>query len=130
MAKAAGQRVALVKWFSAQGFESQEKMLDELSGIFERGKAGKIKSLEAELARLRGAAVAAAKASARSSVKAAVKRGSAAKSGSPLSGRKIPPKYRHPKNKALTWAGRGVHPTWVAEFLKGGGKLDSLLIKK
>lgn len=129
MAMAAGQRAALVKWFSAQGYESQEKVLGELSGIFERGKAGKIKSLEAELARLKGDAAAAGKVAARPGAKAAAKRSSAVKA-SPLSGRKIAPKFRHPKNRALTWAGRGVHPKWVTEYLKGGGKLESLLIKK
>ena len=49
---------------------------------------------------------------------------------SALAGRKLAPKYRHPKDKSKTWAGRGVHPTWVTEYLKGGGKLESLLIKK
>ncbi len=126
------QRAGLVKWFGAQSYEAQEKVLSELAVIFERGKAGKIKALEAELAALKGSTAArgtAPKAVAKAVYQRNTKKPVAAKA-SALAGRKIPPKYRHPKNKALTWAGRGVHPTWVTEYLKGGGKLESLLIKK
>lgn len=41
---------------------------------------------------------------------------------------KVPPKYRHPQKKELTWTGRGNQPIWVREYLEGGGELDQLLI--
>ncbi|MEM9601414.1 MAG: H-NS histone family protein [Pseudomonadota bacterium] len=43
---------------------------------------------------------------------------------------KVAPKYRNPKNAAEQWTGRGRQPLWVAAFIKDGGKLDQLLIKK
>lgn len=129
MAKGAGiQQAAVVKWFGEQRFEVQDALLGQLSSMFEKGKASKIRDLEGELARLKGGSAPKAQASsaplsvggkARKTAKVSV-----------LAGRKVPPKYRHPKNKTLTWAGRGVHPKWVTEHLKGGGKLESLLIKK
>ena len=47
---------------------------------------------------------------------------------SPLSGRKVPPKYRGPSGE--TWAGRGARPRWVVAAIKGGKKLDDFLIDK
>jgi DNA-binding protein H-NS len=47
---------------------------------------------------------------------------------SPLSGRKIKPKYRGPKGE--TWAGRGARPRWLVAAIKGGKKLDDFLIDK
>lgn len=47
---------------------------------------------------------------------------------SKLAGRKIPPKYRNPKDKAQTWTGRGRMPLWAAE-LHAAGKLGRALIK-
>lgn len=43
---------------------------------------------------------------------------------------KVAPKYRNPKNASEVWTGRGRQPRWVAEFIKGGGKIERLLIKK
>lgn len=43
--------------------------------------------------------------------------------------RKVAPKYRHPKEKGLTWTGRGRKPKWVAEWLAGKGTLEQLAIK-
>lgn len=43
---------------------------------------------------------------------------------------KVAPKYRNPKNANEKWTGRGRQPLWVAAFLKSGGKIDQLLIKK
>jgi DNA-binding protein H-NS len=38
-------------------------------------------------------------------------------------GRKsLPPKYRNPENRAVTWAGRGHKPRWLVAALKGGKK--------
>lgn len=36
------------------------------------------------------------------------------------------PKYRHPTNPDLIWAGRGKHPRWVIDFLGAGGTLAQL----
>jgi hypothetical protein len=35
-------------------------------------------------------------------------------------------KYRHPKEKTLTWTGKGKKPVWVTEALDGGYSLDDL----
>jgi DNA-binding protein H-NS len=34
--------------------------------------------------------------------------------GSKMKGRKVVPKYRNPKNRSETWAGRGAMPRWMA----------------
>jgi len=47
---------------------------------------------------------------------------------SPLSGRKVPPKYRGSKGE--TWAGRGAKPRWLVAAIKEGKKLDDFLIVK
>jgi DNA-binding protein H-NS len=38
------------------------------------------------------------------------------------------PKYRHPENSALTWAGRGRQPRWIKEALEQGKSLDDMRI--
>lgn len=38
------------------------------------------------------------------------------------------PKYRHPENPELTWAGRGRQPRWVKEALQQGKNLDDMRI--
>jgi DNA-binding protein H-NS len=48
---------------------------------------------------------------------------------SALKGRKVPPKYRGPRN-GETWAGRGAKPRWLVAAMKGGRKLDDFLIDK
>jgi DNA-binding protein H-NS len=48
--------------------------------------------------------------------------------GSPLRGRKVPPKYRGPSGEA--WAGRGARPRWLVAAIKSGKKLDDFLIDK
>src|SRR5262249_8380564 len=48
--------------------------------------------------------------------------------GSPLRGKKVPPKYRGPSGE--TWAGRGARPRWLVAAIKGGKKLDDFLIDK
>jgi DNA-binding protein H-NS len=45
---------------------------------------------------------------------------------SPMAGIKVKPKYRGPKGE--TWAGRGVHPTWLAALLKDGHKIEEYRI--
>ena len=48
--------------------------------------------------------------------------------GSPLSGRKVPPKYR--SRSGETWAGRGAKPKWLVAAIKRGRKLEDFLIDK
>jgi DNA-binding protein H-NS len=50
--------------------------------------------------------------------------------GSKLKGRKVPPKYRNPKNRAETWAGRGATPRWLRAYIKAGRKLEDFAIAK
>ena len=49
---------------------------------------------------------------------------------SSLKGRKVAPKYRNPKNRSETWAGRGAMPRWMAAEIKAGKKRDDFLIQK
>lgn len=51
-----------------------------------------------------------------------------AKSG-PAKGRKVAPKYCHPKDPELTWTGRGKRPRWLQELLNSGKKLEELEIR-
>ena len=37
-------------------------------------------------------------------------------------GRKLPVRFRNPKNPTETWAGRGLTPRWLVAALKGGRK--------
>lgn len=40
----------------------------------------------------------------------------------------VAPKYRHPTDASLTWAGRGRKPLWVSSLLDAGSTLEALLI--
>ena len=42
-----------------------------------------------------------------------------------LKGRKLPPLYRNPKNRAETWAGPGNRPRWLRAAMRQGKKLES-----
>ena len=42
---------------------------------------------------------------------------------------KVLPKYRNPKNRSETWAGRGNRPRWLNAQLRSGKKLDDFLIR-
>ena len=46
-----------------------------------------------------------------------------------LAGKKLPPKYRNPKNRNETWAGRGHRPRWLARALKTGKRLEAFAFK-
>jgi len=54
----------------------------------------------------------------------------AARSARPhaLKGKKLPPRYRNPKNRKETWAGRGHRPRWLVAALKGGKKLEAFAV--
>jgi DNA-binding protein H-NS len=41
---------------------------------------------------------------------------------------KVLAKYRNPKNRSETWAGRGKQPLWLTAQLRSGKKLDDFLI--
>jgi DNA-binding protein H-NS len=43
---------------------------------------------------------------------------------------KVEPKYRHPDNAELTWAGRGKQPSWLKEALASGLTREEMLIEK
>jgi DNA-binding protein H-NS len=43
---------------------------------------------------------------------------------------KVLPKYRNPKNRVETWAGRGKQPRWLRTQLRSGKRLDDFLIRK
>lgn len=45
-----------------------------------------------------------------------------------LKGKKLPPRYRNPKNGKETWAGRGHRPRWLVAALKGGKKLEAFAV--
>ena len=42
---------------------------------------------------------------------------------------KVLPKYRNPKNRGETWAGRGKQPRWLTAQLESGKKLNDFLIR-
>ena len=50
--------------------------------------------------------------------------------GSTMKGRKVAPKYRNPKNRSETWAGRGAMPRWMAAEIKKGKKREDFAISK
>jgi DNA-binding protein H-NS len=51
------------------------------------------------------------------------KRGSAAaRRPHALKGRRLAPKYRNPKNRQETWAGRGIMPRWLKALVGKGHK--------
>ena len=45
-----------------------------------------------------------------------------------MKGRKVAPKYRNPKNRSETWAGRGAMPRWMAAEIKKGKKREDFAI--
>lgn len=106
-------------WFAGLAFEVQQSMLDDLAKAHEFSKEQRIAALQKEIAALRGEAEAGAKAGSAPAAKASAKKGM-----------KVKPKYRHPET-GETWAGRGVHPVWMREYLKKrGNRVEDLLIKK
>lgn len=44
--------------------------------------------------------------------------------------REVAAKYRNPKNRSETWAGRGAMPRWMTAEIKAGKKRESFLIQK
>jgi DNA-binding protein H-NS len=42
----------------------------------------------------------------------------------------VPPKYRNPKKRSETWAGRGAMPLWLRAQIKAGKKLEHFAIKR
>jgi DNA-binding protein H-NS len=57
-------------------------------------------------------------------------RGRTSSRGESLKGKKLPAKFRNPKNPRETWAGRGLKPRWLVAALKGGRrKLSDFAVK-
>ena len=46
-----------------------------------------------------------------------------------LSGTKVAPKYRNPKDRAHTWSGRGRTPLWLQAMIKQGHKVEEFAIR-
>jgi DNA-binding protein H-NS len=46
-----------------------------------------------------------------------------------LSGTKVAPKYRNPKDRSQTWSGRGRTPLWLQAMIKQGHKVDEFAIR-
>ncbi|MCG5540212.1 MULTISPECIES: H-NS histone family protein [unclassified Halorhodospira] len=42
--------------------------------------------------------------------------------------RRVPAKYRHPRDPAKTWSGRGRTPRWIQEWEQDGGSREELRI--
>ena len=114
-------------WFSQLAFETQQSVLDEFSSELAVARDKRIDQLEIELQKLRGQ-------------NGSVRRGTATvkvftvgkepkRAVSAKKGVKVPPKYRDKAGN--TWAGRGVQPVWMREYLKKRGtKIEDLLIAK
>lgn len=49
---------------------------------------------------------------------------------SKMKGRKVAPKYRNPKNRSETWAGRGAMPRWMAAQIKAGKRREDFAIDR
>ena|SRR6266508_1580315 len=45
-------------------------------------------------------------------------------------GRKLSAKYRNPRNRSETWAGRGLRPRWLTAALKTGKRLEDFLVQR
>jgi len=45
-------------------------------------------------------------------------------------GRKLSAKYRNPRNRSETWAGRGLRPRWLTAALKTGKRLEEFLVQR
>ncbi len=110
------------EWFSQLAFETQQSVLDEFSSEVAAYREKRIDQLEIELRALRGQTVSVGRGNVRSTADV--------RAASPKKGVKVPPKYRD-KATGNTWAGRGVQPVWIREYLKKrGNKLEDLLIAK
>lgn len=126
-------------WFAGLSFEVQEKVLGDLSASFELSKEDRIAVLEREISALRGSGSAGTAAKAKNGAvgRRRGRRAATVVTARPtqkgqrgaVKGVKVPPKYAD--GKGNTWAGRGVHPHWIRDYLKKrGNKIDDLLIKK
>ncbi len=120
MAKAARaiSKRDVADWFSGLSFDVQQSVLDDFGKAHSLSKEQRINVLEKEIAALRGG------------LRQPKDAGFSVKTASPKKGMKVKPKYRHPET-GETWSGRGVHPTWMREYLKKrGNKIETLLIEK
>jgi DNA-binding protein H-NS len=102
-------------------FDDLVALRDNVVRLISDKAASARRELEAKLSAIEGLGLAA--------VGGGAKRGPKPR-GSKLKGRKVPPKYRNPKNRAETWAGRGATPRWLRAYVKAGHKLEEFAIAK
>jgi DNA-binding protein H-NS len=123
MAKTSGiTKGQLRSWFAQLPFTEQKSVLIDLTNAHNEAKSNEIQALRSKLALLESGETPATRNGHRKVRETAKRRG-------PMAGVKVAPKYQDRKSN-LTWTGRGLQPIWVREFVKKGGKLDDLLIKK
>ena len=105
---------------TSMSFDDLVALRDNVIRIISTKAASTRRDLEAKLAALNGLGL---------GIGGGAKRGPKPR-GSKLKGRKVPAKYRNPKNHAETWAGRGATPRWLRASLKSGHKLEEFAIAK
>jgi len=102
----------IISQFSALSIDEQSVLLSRLVALHERGKAQRLKALQAEMQRLSSREIKLAK---------GVKKTRA----------KPQPTHRSKKNRKLIWSGRGSMPRWMREEMKALKlKPDAFLIVK
>jgi DNA-binding protein H-NS len=105
---------------TSMSFDDLVALRDNVIRTITSKAAGARRELETKLAALEGLGV---------GFGGGAKRGPKPR-GSKLKGRKVPAKYRNPKNRDETWAGRGATPRWLRAYLKTGHKLEEFAIAK
>src|SRR5712691_9748201 len=101
---------------NAMSFDNLIELSDSVTAWISKKAQATRDELEAQLARIDGAG--------RS------RRTTKAGRGSALKGRKVAPKFRNPKKRSETWAGRGAMPRWLRAEMKSGKKLEHFAIKR
>lgn len=114
-------------WFLGLSFDMQEAVLADFEAAFAVSKAERISALESELNKLRNGSAAPVRTA--TGRPGRPPRAQAKTRTSEKKGVKVPPKYADKEGN--TWAGRGVYPVWIRDYLKKrGNKLEDLLIAK
>ena len=105
---------------TSMSFDDLVALRDNVARMISSKAEAARRELEAKLAALNGLGL---------GMGGGTKRGPKAR-GSKLKGRKVPPKYRNPKDHAETWAGRGATPRWLRAYMKAGHKLEEFAIAR
>lgn len=114
------QRVAEVRALFDQVLERTQLSIREVYGQVKGQVSDAVSKVTSEW----DAGVSSAKSKARSGTSAGGKKGARG----PAKGVKLEPKYRHPDNPELTWAGRGAQPVWLREEIANGADIESFRI--